>query len=52
MTDLETLMVGISTVGFPIVAFLLMFWLVVTVVRDNTKALQELKLVLESWKPH
>lgn len=33
----------INTVGFPIVAFLLMFWLTRTTVRDNTKAIIELK---------
>lgn len=32
----------ITTVGFPIVAFLLMFWFSVKVVRENTAAMQEL----------
>jgi len=33
---------AVSTVGFPIVAFLLMFYQSTKTIRENTKALQEL----------
>ena len=32
----------ISTVGFPIVAFLLMFWQSTKTIKENTKAITEL----------
>lgn len=41
--DIETLING---VGFPIVAFLLMFWLNVTVVKSNTKAILSLTTMI------
>jgi hypothetical protein len=37
----------ISTVGFPIVAFLLMFWQSSKTIDQNTKALQELLVYLK-----
>ena len=33
---------AISTVGFPIVAFLLIFWQSTTIIKANTAALKEL----------
>jgi len=33
---------SISTVGFPIVAFFMLFYLIVRTIKENTKALQEL----------
>ena len=33
---------AISTVGFPIVAFLLMFWFSNKTIRENTKVINEL----------
>ena len=33
---------GIATVGFPIVSFLMMFWLVTKTLDQNTKAIQKL----------
>jgi hypothetical protein len=36
----------ISTVGFPIVAFLLMFWQSSSTIQQNTKALNELLIFL------
>lgn len=50
MQDIEIWLAAVSTVGFPIVAFLLMFWFSTKVVRENTAALQELKTVLENRK--
>ncbi|KKL85143.1 hypothetical protein LCGC14_1957680 [marine sediment metagenome] len=38
---------AISTVGFPIVAFLLVFWQSNTVIKSNTAALKELTLMLK-----
>lgn len=40
----------INQVGFPIMAFLLMFYLVSTTIKDNTIALQELKEMLRDCK--
>lgn len=33
---------SISTVGFPIVAYLLMFWLSTKTIKENTNAIREL----------
>lgn len=38
---MDTLMTAISTVGFPIVAFLLMYKMVNGCIRDNTEAIKE-----------
>jgi len=38
---------AISTVGFPIVAFLLMFYQSNTTIKANTTALKELTLILK-----
>lgn len=38
----------IKSVGFPVVAFLLLFFFVCTTLRDNTKAIQELTCFLKS----
>lgn len=55
MSDLYTMIVtSISTVGFPIVICLLMFWfckyqldMIKTTIEENTKAVTELVKVLE-----
>jgi len=39
---------AISTVGFPIVAFLLVFWQSSTIIKSNTKAIRELTILLKS----
>ncbi len=39
----------IKEVGFPIAAFLLMFWLVRTSIAENTRALNELRDVICEW---
>lgn len=49
MIDAGTLQ-AISTVGFPIVAFLLVFWQSNTVIKANTAALKELAIVIKSKK--
>lgn len=38
----------IQSVGFPIAAFLLMFWQNCTIVKENTKAIRELVSYLKS----
>lgn len=38
---------AISTVGFPIVAFLLMFWQSTTAIKSNTAALKELSVMIK-----
>ena len=43
----------ISTVGFPIAAFMLMFWLVRTTMKENTIAIIELKdAILQLYEIH
>ena len=39
---MQEILTAISTVGFPIVAFLLMFWQSTRTIKENTKALTEL----------
>ena len=39
---MDTVLQAISTVGFPIVAFLLMFYQSTRTIKDNTKAITEL----------
>ena len=46
MTDIDPVLTAISTVGFPIVAFLLMFWFATKVIRENTKAFQDLQFAI------
>ena len=38
----------ISTVGFPIVAFLLMFWQSTKTIKENTKAINELIVYMKN----
>jgi len=38
---------AISTVGFPIVAFLLMFYQTTCTIQDNTKAIRELIVLMK-----
>ena len=38
---METIMTAISTIGFPIVAFLLMYKMVNGCIKDNTEAIKE-----------
>lgn len=47
-TDLEAITQAVNMVGFPIVAFLLMFWFSVKIVRENTKAIQGLILAINT----
>jgi len=47
MTEPIIIIDAIENVGFPIIAFLLMFWLTVTVIRTNTKAIQKLTTAIE-----
>lgn len=42
----ELILTGISTVGFPIAAFIMMFWFATKTVSENTKAIHDLKLAL------
>ena len=37
----------ISTIGFPIVAFLLLFWQSTTTIKANTQAIKELTIKLK-----
>jgi hypothetical protein len=46
MTEPDMILTAISTVGFPIVAFLLMFWFATKVIRENTKAFQNLQFAI------
>lgn len=45
--DIENL---ISTVGFPIAAFLLMYWMAHKQIKENTEVLKELKEVVAELK--
>lgn len=47
MSDPNLWLTAVSTVGFPIVAFLLMFWFATKVIRDNTEALRDLEGAIE-----
>lgn len=49
MNDPDLLLTAISTVGFPIVAFLLMFWVTVKVIKDNTEAIKNLEGTIALW---
>ena len=44
---MEALLTAISTVGFPIVAFLLMFYQSTRTIKENTKVLSELCLLMK-----
>lgn len=48
--DVNTVIQAISNVGFPIAAFLLMWYQCNTVVKENTAAITEMRLVLDGIK--
>jgi len=43
MTEPNIWLTAVSTVGFPIVAFCMMFWFATKVIRENTKAFLDLE---------
>lgn len=49
-TDANTVIQAISNVGFPIAAFLLMWYQCNTVVKENTAAITEMRLALDDIK--
>lgn len=48
--DVSTVIQTISDVGFPIAAFLLMWYQCNTVVKENTGAITEMRLTLDEIK--
>jgi hypothetical protein len=48
--DANTVIQAISNVGFPIAAFLLMWYQCNTVVKENTTAITEMRLALDDIK--
>lgn len=48
--DLNGWMQALSNVGFPIAAFLLMWYQCNTVVKENTAAITEMRLALDDLK--
>ena len=48
--DASTVIQTISNVGFPIAAFLLMWYQCNTVVKENTAAITEMRLALDEIK--
>lgn len=46
--NLEAISKFIKDVGFPIIAFLMMFWLCTTVMEDNTTAIEGLTVAIEN----
>jgi len=50
MTELELITQAINMIGFPIVAFLLMFWFTTKIVRENTKAIIDLTTAIQDLK--
>ena len=48
--DVNTVIQAISNVGFPIAAFLLMWYQCNTVVKENTAAITEMRLALDDIK--
>jgi len=47
---MEELVNVVNAVGFPIGAFLMMFWFATKTVKDNTKAINNLKVAIEQLK--
>ena len=45
---MDLLLQAISVVGFPIVAFLLMYRMTETTIKDNSKAIRELTLYMKA----
>ena len=50
MNDYNMILTMITQIGFPIVAFILMYNLVTTTIKDNTKAIQDLTCYLRENK--
>ena len=48
--DISAAIQAISNVGFPIAAFLLMWYQCNTVVKENTEAITEMRLALDEIK--
>lgn len=48
--DLSSVMQAISNVGFPIAAFLLMWYQCNTVVKENTAAITKMRIALDDLK--
>lgn len=48
--DITSLMQAISNVGFPIAAFLLMWYQCNSVVKENTNAITEMRMALDDLK--
>lgn len=48
--DLSSVMQAVSNVGFPIAAFMLMWYQCNTVVKENTAAITEMRLALDDLK--
>lgn len=48
--DFSSMMQAISNVGFPIAAFMLMWYQCNTVVKENTAAITEMRLTLDNLK--
>lgn len=51
MTTHELITTVISEVGFPIVAFLLMYWYAFVAIERNTKAMERLGMAYEESQP-
>ena len=47
MTDPHFWLTAVSMVGFPIVAFMMMFWFALKVVRENTRAIRDLDMTVK-----
>ena len=48
--DVNVIMQAISNVGFPIVAFCLMWYLGNTTIKENTQAITELRITMDDIK--
>ena len=48
--DANVIMQAISNVGFPIVAFCLMWYLCNTTIKENTQAITELRITMDDIK--
>lgn len=48
--DVNVIMQAISNVGFPIVAFCLMWYLCNTTIKENTQAITELRITMDDIK--
>ena len=48
--DVSVIMQAISNLGFPIVAFFLMWYLCNTTIKENTQAITELRITMDDIK--